>query len=63
MSGGGKWDRDAKTFVLKQDLGTGIRHAMTALLVDVDAVQSTTEARRRDGKVYFAMEAKWTRRK
>jgi hypothetical protein len=60
---GGKWDPDSKTFVLKQDLGNGITDTLTVRLVGADAVEFTSEAKGRDGKVYFAMDSKWTRRK
>jgi hypothetical protein len=61
--GDGKWDPAAKSLVMKQSLGNGIANSMTARFVDADTIVFTSQAKGQDGKVLFAMEAKWTRRK
>lgn len=59
----GTWKPGPRTFVLTNDLGNGITDTLTARFVDDSTVEWTSEAKGRDGKLYFAMDARWSRRK
>jgi len=59
----GKWNPDSKTFTLKNDLGNEITDTFVVRIVDANTIELASEAKGKDGKIYFAYEGKWTRRK
>jgi hypothetical protein len=59
----GKWDDTAKSFLFKQDLGSDVTDSFTIHIASADAIEFKSEAKGKDGKVQFAMEGKWTRKK
>lgn len=59
----GTWDEDAKAFVVTNDLSNGITGTLTMHVVDKDTVAWSSDAKDADGKVYHAMEGRWSRRK
>ncbi len=59
----GQWKPESKSFLLKQYLGNGIMDTLTARMADANTIEFTSEAKGKDGKIYFAFEGRWTRRK
>jgi hypothetical protein len=59
----GKWDADAKSFLFKQDLGDGVTDNFTIHIADANTIEFSSEAKGKDGKLHFAMEGKWKRKK
>lgn len=69
----GPWSPESKTLVLKNDIANGIVNkstfrpqdadTYTIRILDADTIEFNSEAKDRDGKSYFNMESKWTRRK
>jgi hypothetical protein len=59
----GQWNPAAKSFIVTKDLGNGITDTLVMHLADARTVAFTSQVKGRDGKLYFAMVGKWTRRK
>ena len=59
----GDWKPESKSLVLKQSMDNGIIDTFTARFADANTIEFTSEAKGKDGKIYFAFEGKWTRRK
>lgn len=59
----GQFVPGSKAFVMKKDLGNGIMDTFTIRATDADTIEFRSQAKGGDGKIYFAMEGKWARRK
>ena len=59
----GRWDKQAKTLTMKTDIGNGVTSTGRVRFVDENTHVWTAIAKNREGKVFFHMEGKVTRKK
>ena len=59
----GQWDEQAKTFTTKADIGNGITSTGMVRFVDENTHVWSAIAKNGQGKVFFHMEGKVTRKK